>query len=171
LSNIWNKKWLSLLALTTLNAAAAGNAVPMPGDKTHAASASIENAWVRAMPPSQANTAAYLTLENTGQRALKIVGAHSHSEAVVEIHSSGIVDGLMTMQAVDVVEVAAGNSVEFGPGGMHLMIMGLEKMPAPGEQVKLCLEFESASPLCVDAAVRKVAPAADDDAASNQHHH
>jgi copper(I)-binding protein len=170
LSKIWNTKWLLLLVLTTLNATAAGDTASMQGEKMHAASASIENAWVRAMPPSQANTAGYLTLENTGQRALRIVGAHSLPEAVVEIHSSGIVDGMMTMQAVDVVEVAPGNSVEFGPGGMHLMIMGLEKMPAPGEQVKLCLEFESASPLCADATVRKAPPAADE-ADSHQHHH
>ena len=171
MSNICNIKCLSLLVLTTVNAAAAGGTASVQEEKTQAASASIGNAWVRAMPPSQANTAAYLTLENTGQRALRIVGAHSHPEAVVEIHSSGIVDGMMTMQAVGVVNVAAGNSVEFGPGGMHLMIMGLAKMPAPGEQVKLCLEFESASPLCADATVRKAAPAADDAAASHQHHH
>jgi len=170
LSKIWNTKWLALLALTTLNAGAAGGAASMQEDKTHAVSASIENAWVRAMPPSQANTAAYLTLENTGKRAVRIVGAHSHPEAEVTIHTSAVVDGMMTMQAVDVVEVATGKSVEFGPGGMHLMIMGLEKMPAPGEQVKLCLEFESASPLCTDAIVRRAAPAADGAATSHQHH-
>lgn len=165
-----NKKWLSLLVLITLSAAAAGEASSIQSDKLPAASASIEHAWVRAMPPSQANTAAYLTFENTGQRSLRIVGAHAYPDAVVEIHSSKMVDGMMTMQAVDVVDVAAGKSVEFGPGGMHLMIMGLEKMPAPGEQVKLCLEFESASPFCADATVRKAAPAANA-ADSHQHHH
>lgn len=170
MSKLGNIKCLSLLVLTTLSAAATGDATSIPADKLPAASASIEHAWVRAMPPSQANTAAYLTFVNTGQRTLQIVGAHAHPEAVVEIHSSGIVDGMMTMQAVDEVDVAAGKSVEFGPGGMHLMIMGLEKMPAPGEQVKLCLEFKSASPLCADVTVRKAAPAADD-TDSHQHHH
>jgi copper(I)-binding protein len=166
LSKYCNTKWISLLVLTTLSVAAAGEGASMQADKLPAATASIEHAWVRAMPPSQANTAAYLTFENTGQRPLRIVGAHAHPEAVVEIHTSGIVDGMMTMQAVDVVDVAAGKSVEFAPGGMHLMIMGLQKMPAPGEQVKLCLEFESASPLCADVTVRKAAPAA----ANHQHH-
>ncbi len=170
MGKIWNTKWLPLMVLTTVNAATAAGAASMPGDTLPAASATIENAWVRAMPPSQANTAAYLTIENTGQRAIRIVGAHSYPEAIVEIHSSGIVDGMITMQAVGVVEVAPGKRVEFGPGGMHLMIMRLEKMPAPGEQVKLCLQFESTSPLCADATVRKAAPAADG-AASSHHHH
>jgi copper(I)-binding protein len=165
-SKYCNTKWISLAVLTTLSVAAAGETASPQADKLPTASASIEHAWVRAMPPSQANTAAYLTVENTGQVPLRIVGAHAHPEAVVEIHTSGIVDGMMTMQAVDVVDVAAGKSIEFAPGGMHLMIMGLQKMPAPGEQVKLCLEFESASPLCADVAVRKAPPAA----ASHQHH-
>ena len=170
MSKFRNTKWLSLLLLSALSVAAAGGEPSTQKDKTPAASASIEHAWVRAMPPSQANTAAYLTVENTGQTSLRIVGAHMHPEALVEIHSSNMVDGMMTMQAVGVVDVAPGNSVEFGPGGMHLMIMGLEKMPAPGEQVKLCLEFESASPLCADVTVRKAAPTADA-ADSHQHHH
>lgn len=161
---------LTVLAMISLVATVAAESTSTQADKLPAASASIENAWVRAMPPSQANTAAYLTLKNTGQSPLRVVGAHAHSEAIVEIHSSGIVDGMMTMQAVEVIDLAAGKSVEFAPGGMHLMIMGLEKMPASGEQVKLCLEFESASPLCADVTVRKVAPAADD-AVSHQHHH
>lgn len=159
------------MALTTLSAVAAGDGALIQEDKlsSASASASIEHAWVRAMPPSQANTAAYLTVENTGKHALRIVGAHARRKSLVEIHNSTMVDGMMTMQAVDTVDVAPGKSVEFGPGGMHLMIMGLEKMPAPGEQVKLCLEFESASPLCADVTVRKAAPAAD--AASHHHHH
>ena len=115
MSKFCNTKWLPLLVLTTLSAAAAGDGASMQEDKLPAASASIEHAWVRAMPPSQANTAAYLTFENTGQRSLRIVGAHAHPEAVVEIHSSNMVDGMMTMQAVDVVDVAPGKSVEFGP--------------------------------------------------------
>ncbi len=168
MGKFYNTKWLSLLALATLSGVALGDASSKQVDKLPAASASIEHAWVRAMPPSQANTAAYLTLENTGQSSLRVVGAHAHPQATVEIHSSNMVDGMMTMQAVDVVDVAAGESVEFSPGGMHLMIMGLEKMPAPGEQVKLCLEFESASLLCADVTVRKAAPSAD---ASHQHHH
>jgi len=53
---------------------------------------------------------------------------------------------------------------------MHLMIMGLDKMPAPGEQLTLCLELESMAPLCTVAPVRKVALSADDSMHNHKHH-
>jgi len=129
----------------------------------------IENAWVRAMPASQASTAAYLTLINQGGHPLQIVGATTEPRSQVEMHSSRIVDGMMRMEQLQVVDVPPGKSVEFDPGGMHLMVMGLEKMPAPGERFKLCLEFESMAPVCTEAEVRKVAPSADDARHNHQH--
>ena len=44
----------------------------------------IENAWVRAMPPGQSNTAAYLSIKNGGDRRVQITGASSEPQARVE---------------------------------------------------------------------------------------
>lgn len=129
----------------------------------------IENAWVRAMPPSQPNTAAYLTLHNGSDRALQVIGARSEPIARVEMHSSREVDGMLSMEQLDQVAVAPGQVIAFAPGGMHLMMMGLKKMPAAGEQVKLCLEFKSGASVCAEAEVRRVAPSADDAMQHNHH--
>jgi len=131
----------------------------------------IENAWVRAMPPSQPNTAAYLTVRNEGETRLQIVGATSEPHARVEIHTSREVDGMVSMARLQEVILEPGQSVQFAPGGMHLMMLGLNKMPAPGEQVKLCLVFDSGASACTNAEVRRVAPSPDDQLHQNHQHH
>jgi len=131
---------------------------------------SLENAWVRAMPPTQHNTAGYLIFRNNGEKTVRIVGASSTPAAQVEMHNSRLKEGMMTMERVEIVEVAPGKSVEFAPGGMHLMIMGLDTMPAPGEQLRLCLELESMAPVCTAAPVRKVALSPDDSMHNHKHH-
>ena len=129
----------------------------------------IENAWVRAMPPGQSITAAYLSVKNGGDRALQITGASSEPHARVEMHSSVEVDGMVTMKQLQQVTVVSGQAIHFTPGGMHLMMLDLQKMPAPGEQVKLCLNFQSGASVCAQAEVRRAAPSLDDETHHNHH--
>src|SRR5262245_27394949 len=91
----------------------------------------IENAWVRALPPTQPNTAGYLTVINDGKTAVAIVGASSNIAAKVELHRTRTVDGMMRMEPVEGVAVAPGERVQLVPGGTHLMLLGLKYMPAP----------------------------------------
>ena len=157
--------FLSAVALTVWASELSSGQPPSPS-----AAVSIANAWVRAMPPSQKNTAAYLTLNNDTGKALNIVGAHSTAAAQIQMHNSRIVNGMMKMEHLKTVEVAPGERVEFAPGGMHLMVMGLKKMPVPGEQFNLCLELESMEPVCTLAQVLKGAPSPGDAMQNHQHH-
>lgn len=129
----------------------------------------IENAWVRAMPPNQPNTAAYLSIKNGGDRSLQITGAYSEPIARVEIHTSVEVDGMVTMEQLKQVTIAPGQVIQFSPGGMHLMMLDLKKMPAPGEQVKLCLNFQSGASVCTQAEVRRASAPLDDKTHHNHH--
>ena len=126
----------------------------------------IDGAWVRALPPTQPNTAAYLTIENPGASSVDIVAARSAIAERVQIHTSREVDGYMRMEQLAKLEVPAGQSLELAPGGIHLMLLGLKAMPRPGEQVQLCLVTASGDEVCLDAPVRK---AADED--GHEHHH
>ena len=114
----------------------------------------IENAWVRALPPSQPNTAGYLTLVNEGKTAVAVVGASSNIAAKVELHRTTKVDGLMRMEPVQGVAVAPGEQVQLVPGGTHLMLLGLKYMPVAGDDVRLCLQLASGKELCAAADVR-----------------
>jgi copper(I)-binding protein len=128
----------------------------------------LENAWVRALPPFQPNTAAYLTLVNSGEVAVAIVGASSDLADAVELHTTREIDGLMRMEQLQGLAVAPGEQVELAPGGTHLMLLGLEYMPVPGDEVRLCLQLASGNEVCTEAEVRK---SADEPAAQNHQHH
>ena len=127
----------------------------------------LRDAWVRALPPTQPNTAAYMTLRNRGESPVAIAGARADIAQSVEIHTTREVDGYMRMERLPGLSVAPGQSVQLAPGGTHLMLLELSHMPVPGETVRLCLALEPAGEVCTDAAVRKSAGAGQD----HQHHH
>ncbi|MDX1735805.1 MAG: copper chaperone PCu(A)C [Halioglobus sp.] len=124
----------------------------------------ISAAWVRALPPTQPNTAAYLTLRNGGERELVVVGASADVAGRVEVHHTRQVDGLMRMEQLQRLPVAPGATVKLEPGGAHLMLLDLQRMPAPGDEVRLCLQLASAEEVCTVAAAHKSGPA-------GHHHH
>jgi len=122
----------------------------------------LEDAWVRALPPTQSVTAGYLEVTNTGEDAVRIVGAAADGAGLVELHESRSEDGAMRMVPVAVLPLAPGESASFEPGGLHLMLKDLERMPAPGDSVRLCLITDDGEPSCTEAPVRRDAPAPGD---------
>ena len=127
----------------------------------------IEGAWVRAMPPTQRNTAAYLTISNRGDTALTIVGATTDLSGKAEIHTSAEVDGYTHMEQLHTVALPPGQTVQLTPGGMHLMLLDLEEIPAVDTAVRICLQLSSGDPVCAQARVQK-GPVS---AAGQLHHH
>jgi len=125
----------------------------------------IENAWVRALPPFQRTTAAYLTVVNRGDEAVAVVGASCELAEKVEIHTTREVDGLMRMEQLQGLALAPGERLELAPGGTHLMLLGLAYMPVPGDEVPICLTLASGENACTTAEVRR-----SDDAPAHQHH-
>jgi copper(I)-binding protein len=129
----------------------------------------FEDAWVRALPPFQPSTAAYLTLVNRGEVAIAIVGASSNVADKVELHTTRKVDGLMRMEQLEGLAVAPGERVILAPGGTHLMLLGLAYMPVPGDDVQLCLQLAAGGEVCTTAEVRAGGAALD--APDHSHHH
>ncbi len=140
-----------------------------PASGTGAPALGIEAAWVRALPPTQKTTAAYMTLTNRGGAAIEIVGVSTPIAAQVEIHTTREVEGYMRMERLEGLSLAPGESLRLVPGGTHLMLVGLERMPLPGENVEICLQPGAGTVVCTDAAVRRsesASPAHD----HHQHH-
>ncbi len=126
----------------------------------------VSQAWVRALPPSQANTAAYLMIDNQGEGAVSIVGASGDIAERVEFHTTREVDGYQRMEQLQQLELGPGQRLELAPGGTHLMLLGLQRMPAVGEQVQLCLLVAGGEETCFSAEVRR-----DSGQSLHEHHH
>lgn len=149
---------LALLGLVSLLAKAGP-------DPALTAQVALHDSWVRALPPTQTSTAAYLTIANNGEVPVKVVAASASVAARVEIHTTREVDGLMRMEQLQDLQVLPGTDVDLAPGGTHLMLLELERMPGVGETVRLCLQLEPGGQLCTDAPVRKSS------AGEGGHHH
>lgn len=126
----------------------------------------VSHAWVRALPPGQANTAAYLTISNPGEALLTVVGASTELADKVEFHTNREVDGYQRMVQLEHLELAPGQVLALTPGGTHLMLLGLDHMPAPGDKVSLCLQLAAGNEVCTSADVRKSAA----EQSSHDHH-
>lgn len=117
---------------------------------------SLADAWVRVLPPGSAQTAAYLNVVNPGDSELVIVGASAGLAEEVEIHVTREVDGSMRMQRLSELRVAPQSEFTLSPGGTHLMLLGLSRMPGAGEDVDICLELASGGEVCTVAVGRRV---------------
>lgn len=116
----------------------------------------VEDAWVRGLPPGVANTAAYMTLRNTGAEDLVLTGASSPIAGSVQLHDTMNHDGMLHMMHVATLTVPAGGEARLASGGMHLMLMELKDAPKPGADVELTLQFADGSTRTLRLPVRSV---------------
>ena len=106
----------------------------------------IDAAWVRAVPGSVTDTAAFMRLQNTGGEPLRLTGASSPIAAMAMPMETTrkTVQGaeVLGMKGVDFVEIPPHGELDLKPGGDHLMLMGLSAHPRPGDTVAVTLDFE-----------------------------
>jgi periplasmic copper chaperone A len=103
---------------------------------------------------SDRNGVVYLTLRNTRAEADRLVGVESPVAHLAEIHHSQLEDGIMRMRRVGTVSVGGGETVEFRPGGLHLMLIHLDRSLQPGERFPVRLHLEQEGWREVEAEVR-----------------
>ena len=125
----------------------------------------VEGAWVRAMPPTQRMTAAYMTLKNAGSVPVVLRGARAPLAAHAGLHETRRDEDRVRMQAVDTLSIAPGESLELAPGGLHVMLMGLERMPATGDSLSVCLQTD-AGEQCQELPVLREAPTVGEEGAT-----
>ena len=112
------------------------------GMRDEAAGPSIRVPWARA---SRGRTSAvYFSLVGGGNRDDRLIAAACEVARRAEIHTHIEENGVYRMRKVDGVDVPAGRTVEFRPGGYHVMLMGLRRPLEKGERFDLDLVFEKA---------------------------
>lgn len=112
----------------------------------------VEAAWLRAMPAGLP-AGGYFKLHNAGDGAVSLTGAQSPAYGHVMLHQTTHQSGRAHMSMVQAVEVPPGGTVEFAPGGHHLMLMDPKQPVEPGDRVEVRLQFEGHAPVEASFAV------------------
>ncbi len=118
----------------------------------------VEQAWVRTPPPDAVALAGYAVLRNSGDAPIIVHGANSPDFGAVSIHETTEADGVQRMQALDTVEIAPSASVEFAPGGKHLMLMRPSHSLPSGSVVKIHFDTNDSDGVDASFIVRDDAP-------------
>jgi len=132
----------------------------------------ISNARVNPIFTGMSVTAAYFTLYNTGDKTIRLMSVEGAISKRIEIHEHTMNNGLMKMQEVaGGVELHAGETTHFSPGGYHVMIMNLKQDIKEGDVVELTLKFADSHTQVIKATAKK--PSMDHSSATNYHnkHH
>jgi periplasmic copper chaperone A len=101
----------------------------------HLGSLRITQPWARGTPQGAAAGAAYMTVTNTGSKAVRLRCVSSDAAAECKIHEMSMDGGVMRMRPVEGgLEIKPGQTVTLKPGGFHMMLTGLK---APLHQGKM----------------------------------
>lgn len=131
----------------------------------------VQGPYVRGLPPTQKNTAAFFILSNPTAREACLRAGSSEVAERLEIHRHRHNNnGMMSMQREEQLCIPAGESVEFAPGGIHLMLISLHKPLRDGDQVELSLELLSGEMKTFIAPVISVLKEHDGQRKSHSHH-
>ncbi len=117
-------------------------------------SLAIVNPW--ASVGSEGGTAAgYFVIENGDAKADTLLSASSPDMRRVEIHETfEREDGLSGMRSVEQLPVGSGDRVRFQPGGLHLMLVELDRALATGDSVAVTLTFARQGDIALQFPVR-----------------
>ncbi len=101
-----------------------------------------------------------MSIENQGKEADRLVSASSPVAGVVEIHEMAMDGGMMKMRAVKGIDLTPGATVEFRPGGYHVMLEELKQPLKQGDQIPVLLTFEKAGTVEIKVKVEPMGAAA-----------
>ena len=141
-------------------------AAPVRAEDVKAGDLVISQAWSRQTPTGAKVAGAYLTVENKGSAADKLIGGSGDVAGRVEIHEMAMDGGVMRMRPLDQgLVIEPGKTVKLAPGGNHMMLLDLKTQLKQGDKVPVTLQFEKAGKVNVSLDVQGVgaqAPAGGD---------
>ncbi len=128
-----------VILMAGLGAVSAAAAAPPPA-------VTANKAWMRYLLPN-IPAGGYMALHNAGTADVVMTGAASSACNMLMLHKSDDASGMAMMMDIQTITVPAGGTVDFTPGGYHLMCMQ-PKMHV-GDDVPVTLMFERGYTLAV----------------------
>ncbi|MBE1295051.1 MAG: copper chaperone PCu(A)C [Rhodobacteraceae bacterium] len=118
----------------------------------------VEDAWARASIGVNRPGAAYMTIRNTGDEAVTLTGIRTDLAMMPDIHQTSTnAEGVSSMAPAGEIEIAPGETVSLEPGGLHAMLMRLQRPMAEGESFSLTLDFSDGGEIAVEVPILGIA--------------
>ena len=140
-----------ILSLAAAAALSLSSLAAMANEAIKAGNLEITMPWTRATLEGQPTGGGFLTIENKGAEADKLLSASSPLTPMVQVHEMKMDGDTMKMSEMkDGLEIPAGAKVELKPGSYHVMFMDLKTGIKEGDVVKVMLKFEKAGEVEVE---------------------
>lgn len=115
----------------------------------------VMDAWAR---PGNAggNGAVYFIISNATDTDDTLLSASTDVASAADVHMSMMnANEVMTMRMQESVEVPAQGKLEFKPGGLHVMLVGLSRDLKAGDTITLTLNFENSGRITIQTPVKE----------------
>jgi len=103
----------------------------------------VDHAWVRATAPGQDVAGAFRDL--TADADMTLTAAESKAAKTVQLHTMSMDNGIMVMRQVKDIALPKGKMVRLQPGGLHVMLIGLNGQIKPGDKTAITLVVRAAN--------------------------
>ena len=117
----------------------------------------INVAYAKARPTAPGGTGVvYMTVMNHGATDDDLTGLSTPIADKAEMHRSTDTNGVSRMEPVADLPLKANGAVDFGPGGLHVMLMGMKQPLKLGDSFPLTLTFAKAGQVTVTVSVQQI---------------
>lgn len=137
-------------------ASAADSTAPANAAPENAPGITVADALVRLPAVPGRPGVAYFTIAQAGGTPRRIAGVHVEGAGRAEMHESREQGGVTTMAAVKEVSLQPGTSVEFGPGGHHVMLFDVADTLKAGTTTELTITLDNGDKVSAAAQVEGV---------------
>lgn len=120
-----------------------------------AADVQVKDPVARATAPGAEVGAVYLKIHNAGDRPERLVKASSPAAERVELHGYSTHGSMSRMHEIPDLTIAAGRTIAFEPGGLHIMLRKLRQPLKAGDSFPLTIEFERSGAVTTTVEVKE----------------
>lgn len=117
----------------------------------------VHNAWVRPTLQGE-NAAVYLTLHNHTDADADLLSVSSEVADMIDIHQTTMENDVMQMSMLTSLPIAAGEEINFAPGGLHIMLVNVKQELVLGEHMGLVLHFKDHADIIVKVHIENSMP-------------
>ncbi|GHE99747.1 copper chaperone PCu(A)C [Thalassotalea profundi] len=127
----------------------------------------VSEGHIRATIPGTNVSSAYMTLKNTSNASVTLVGATSDFSDRIEIHEHVMNDGMMSMRKRESLVIDAQSEVQLQPYGYHLMIFNLTEPLVEDKSATVTLLFSHGEPQTINLPIQSIKKASNE---GHKHH-